>query len=296
MAHALRLAVCIALLACLFLPLPAAEVPFLSGRVNDLAEILSPATVRDLERLLKTHEDSTSNQVAILTVASLEGEAIEAYALRVAESWRLGQKGKDNGVLLLIARDDRKVRIEVGRGLEGSLPDITCGQIIRHQIVPRFKKGDYDGGTRAGIEAILSTIAGSYVGGGGERATPNIFFTLFGSAIFLVVVGMFTMLVLFQKGFVSWFLYVFLLPFWFAFPFGLYGAEVGIVLLALYAILVPLAKLWFRFSPAGASVRKRWGGGFLSAGSARGGVSGSSGGGFSGGGGGFSGGGASGSW
>jgi len=281
-------------LACLALSLPAAEVPFLSGRVNDFAEILSPKTVADLERLLKSHEDSTSNQVAVLTIRSLEGEAIEAYSLRVAEAWRLGQKGKDNGVLLIIARDDRKVRIEVGRGLEGDLPDITCGTIIRHEIVPRFKSGDYDGGTRAGVEAILGAISGSYQPSESGSESPNIFFTLFGSAIFLVVVGTFTMLVLFQKGFLSWFLYVFLLPFWFAFPYAFFGKVVGLVLFALYAVLVPVAKLWFHFSPAGASMAKRWGGGFSSAGFAHGG--GSSGGGFSGGGGGFSGGGASGSW
>jgi uncharacterized protein len=296
MAHALRSAGSVALLACLILPLSAAEVPFLSGRVNDLAEILSPSTVRDLEQLLKSHQDSTSNQVAILTVRSLEGEEIESYALRVAESWRLGQKGKDNGVLLLIARDERKVRIEVGSGLEGDLPDITCGQIIRHEIVPRFKKGDYDGGTRAGTEAILAAIKGSYVASTSDAAAPPLVFTLLGSAIFLVVVGTFTMLVLSQKGFSSWFLYFFLLPFWLAFPCAFFGKVVGITLFGLYAILVPIVKLWFRFSPTGASVLKRWGNtGFMHATSGGGWGSGSSGG-FSGGGGGFSGGGASGGW
>lgn len=289
-----RLLLCALLL--FSLPLPAAEVPFLSGRVNDLAELLSPETVRYLEGVLKAHEDSTSNQLAVLTITSLEGEEIEPYALRVAETWGLGQKGKDNGVLLLIVRDERKVRIEVGRGLEGDLPDITCGQIIRHQIIPHFKDGDYDGGTRAGVEAILAAIAGSYVAE--EHQEDNFFITLIASLIFLVVVGTFTMLVLFQKGFVSWFLYVFLLPFWAAFPYALYGKTVGMAALGLYAVLVPLAKLWFKYSPAGGSVWQKWGSatGFSSRGAFHGGSSGSSGGGFSGGGGGFSGGGASGSW
>jgi uncharacterized protein len=296
MAHALRSGGSLALLACLIVPLSAAEVPFLSGRVNDLAEILSPATVRDLEQVLKSHEDSTSNQVVILTVRTLEGEAIESYALRVAESWRLGQKGKDNGVLLLIARDERGVRIEVGRGLEGDLPDITCGQIIRHEIVPRFKKGDYDGGVRAGTEAILAAIKGSYVASRSDGNAPNLVFVLVGSAIFLVVVGTFTMFVLSQKGFTSWFLYFFLLPFWLAFPCAFFGKVAGIMLFALYAVLVPVVKIWFRISPTGAAVLKRWGDtGFVHATSGGGWHSGTSGG-FSGGGGGFSGGGASGSW
>ena len=297
MARRLRLVSLITLFLGLTVPLWAGEIPFLSGRVNDLAEVLSPTTARDLERILKSHEDSTSNQVVILTVKSLEGEAIESYSIRVAESWRLGQKGKDNGVLLLIARDDHKVRIEVGRGLEGNLPDITCGQIIRHEIVPRFKKGDFDGGTRAGTEAILAALAGSYVASTPSHETPNIFFTLFGVGIFILVVGTFTLQVLFQKGFFSWFLYFFLLPFWFAFPSGFFGLRIGAVLFALYAIIVPPVKLWFRFSPSGASLLKRWGntaGLSFVTGSGRG--FGSSGGGFSGGGGGFSGGGASGSW
>lgn len=111
MSHLVRVAGFCLLLALHVSHLPAAEIPFLSGRVNDLAEILSPETSRDLERMLRSREDSTSNQVAVLTVPSLECEEVESYTLRVAESSRLGQKGKDNGVLLLIARDDRKGRV-----------------------------------------------------------------------------------------------------------------------------------------------------------------------------------------
>ena len=106
------------------------EVPYLSGRVNDVAGVLSNSTHAELESLLKAHEDSTSNQVVVLIVPGLEGESLEGYSIKVAETWKLGRRGKDNGVLLLVARDDRKVRIEVGRGLEGDLTDQLCGMII----------------------------------------------------------------------------------------------------------------------------------------------------------------------
>src|SRR5512140_574907 len=107
----------IAALLLLFLAASAlsTEVPYLSHRVNDTAEILSSETVYSLEAILKAHEDSTSNQIAVLTIPGLDGETIEEYSIRVVDAWKLGQKGKDNGVLLLVARDDRKVRIEVGR-------------------------------------------------------------------------------------------------------------------------------------------------------------------------------------
>jgi uncharacterized protein len=145
-----------------------AEIPYLSGRVNDYAGLLSPQTAARLATWLKDHEDSTSNQVVILTVTSLEGEPLEEYSMRVAEAWKLGQKGKDNGVLLCVSRDDRKVRIEVGRGLEGDLPDITCGKIIRREIIPRFKEGDFDAGVSNGVGAILLAIRGSYDAAGDE--------------------------------------------------------------------------------------------------------------------------------
>jgi len=122
----------------------AKEVPYLAGRVNDTAGMLSAEAFAELEQLLKSPEDSTSNQIVVLTVADLEGEVLEEYSLKVAETWAIGQADKDNGVLLLIARDDRKVRIEVGSGLEGDLTDATSGIIIRHEIVPRFKDGDFE--------------------------------------------------------------------------------------------------------------------------------------------------------
>ncbi len=140
----------------------ARDVPFLSGYVNDQAEMLSAGTVQALDRELHAFEDSTSNQVVVLTVTDLGGEGLEEFSCRVARTWRLGQKGKDNGVLLLVSRDDRKVRIEVGTGLEGDLTDVTCGLIIRSRILPRFRNADFDGGVLDGVHAILDAIRGSF--------------------------------------------------------------------------------------------------------------------------------------
>jgi uncharacterized protein len=286
-----------------------AEVPLLSGRVTDNAGILSAETITRLTALLRQHEDSTSNQVAVLTIASLEGEVIESYSIRVVETWKLGRKENDNGVLLLVVRDDRKVRIEVGRGLEGNLPDITCGRIIRNVMVPRFKDGDYDGGVSAGVDAVLASLRGSYAPPADE-ASADVGTKLLAGGIFTVVVGLFTLIVLFARGAQAWFLYLFLLPFWFVFPLAILGVAGGVIAFACYALFVPLFRLWWSKTAGGKSLHTRisaipffaalssgvsssGGGSSWSSGS---GSSGSSGDSFSGGGGGFSGGGASGSW
>ena len=278
----------------------AAEVPYLTGRVNDVAGVLSSSTGAQLEALLKVHEDSTSNQVAVLIVPGLEGESLEEYSIRVAETWKLGQKGRDNGVLLLVAQQERKVRIEVGRGLEGDLTDQTCGMIIRHEIIPHFRDGDFDAGVRAGVIAILDAIKGSYRPD--EKSEyGDIGARIIGFLLFLVVVGIFTALAMFSKGFMSWFLYVFLLPFWGTFPSVMLGVIPGMSLFGLYAVGFIIFKLWTRNSDRGAALIKRMAGRGILATAAGGGWpssgwSSSSGSGFSGGGGGFGGGGSSGSW
>jgi len=137
-------------------------VPPLTGRVVDLAHILSTGDIEQLSAQLQAHEEKTSNQVAVLIIPSLEGEAIEPFSHHVATTWKLGQKGLDNGALLLIAINERKLRIEVGYGLEGTLTDLRSAHIIRNEIVPRFKSGDMPGGVRAGVDAILKTIEGTY--------------------------------------------------------------------------------------------------------------------------------------
>lgn len=131
--------------------------------VHDEANVLSPSTKAQLEAVLKAERDSTSNQIAILVIPSLEGDDIDSYGIRVAEGWKLGTKDNDNGVLLLIAIKDRKVRIDVGQGLEGVLTDAMSSRINRNEIAPRFRQGDYDGGVKAGVVAIIQTIKGQYV-------------------------------------------------------------------------------------------------------------------------------------
>src|SRR3990167_45375 len=138
----------------------ALEVPPLRGRLNDLAGLLPAERARALEERLARFERETGHQVALLTIASLEGEDLEGFSIRVAENWKIGKKGFDNGVILLISKNDRKLRIEVGYGLEGVLPDALASRIIREIIVPRFRANDYAGGVEAGVEAIMRVTRG----------------------------------------------------------------------------------------------------------------------------------------
>lgn len=172
------------LLLLLVVSLPAAglalEIPRPTGYVNDRAGLLAPATVVKLETFLRDFERSDSTQLIVLTVPTLAGEALEEYALKVAESWQVGQKGKDNGVLLLIAKTERKIRIEVGYGLEGRLTDLLAGRIVDQEIAPRFKAGDFDGGVTAGVAAMAEAVRGEYQGTGrlGKKKARNPWGTL----------------------------------------------------------------------------------------------------------------------
>jgi uncharacterized protein len=134
--------------------------PPLTGRVVDAADLLKPEERTALEAKLKAHEDKTTDQVVVATLRSLEGYEIEDYANRLFRHWQLGQKGKDNGALLLVAPQERKVRIEVGYGLEGALTDALSKIIITTAIAPQFQKGDFAGGIDAGIDAMLSILTG----------------------------------------------------------------------------------------------------------------------------------------
>ena len=140
----------------------ALDVPPLTGRVVDLAHVLPADVAASLTNDLEAHETKTSNQVAVLILPSLEGEPLESFSHRIGITWKLGQKGTENGVLLLVALRERKVRIEVGYGLEGTLTDLRSAHIIRQEIVPRFRSGDLPGGIAAGVQAILGTIEGTY--------------------------------------------------------------------------------------------------------------------------------------
>jgi uncharacterized protein len=140
----------------------ALDAPPLKGRVNDLANMLSPEAAARLEQKLASFERETSNQVAVLLIPSLQGDDIDPFAIRVAEQWQLGQKGKDNGVLMIIAQAERKVRIEVGMGLQGVLPDITAAKIIREVMRPHLKSGNFDMGINTGVDAIIAATKGEF--------------------------------------------------------------------------------------------------------------------------------------
>ncbi|MGU3537050.1 TPM domain-containing protein [Methylobacterium sp. A54F] len=135
-------------------------LPALTGRVVDGAGLLDAATRERLDAKLKAYEDKTSDQVVVATVKSLQGTTVEDFANRLFRAWGLGSRKNDNGVLLLVAPSERKVRIEVGYGLEGALTDALSKVIITTAIAPRFKSGDYGGGIEAGLDAILSILGG----------------------------------------------------------------------------------------------------------------------------------------
>ncbi|MBS1682335.1 MAG: TPM domain-containing protein [Bacteroidetes bacterium] len=274
-------------------------------RVHDDAHVLQQATVDQLEKTLKAYEDSTSNQIAILLVQSLDGEVLEDYSLRVAEKWKLGQKEKDNGVLLLIAVDDHKMRIEVGQGLEGVLTDAQSNRIIRNEIAPEFRRGDYDAGINNGVSAIVKAIGGEYTADDLSPSselsfTEKLFFGLF----IFGILGLFTLFAISVQGCTGWGLYAFLIPFYATFPWIILGSS-ALVLLALYVIAIPILRLIFARSEWGKKMIKKmnsgsggrtgsgWSGGW-SSGSSSGWSSGGSS--FSGGGGSFGGGGSSGGW
>lgn len=268
----------------------ALDVPPLTGRVVDLARVLPADVAASLANDLAAHETKTSNQVAVLILPSLEGEPIESFSHRVGTTWKLGHKGSDNGVLLLVALRERKVRIEVGYGLEGTLTDLRSAHIIRNEIVPHFRAGDLPGGIVAGVQAILGTIDGTYKaeevlpGHGRSGQEP----TAFQYVIIGIVVGTLAGIVLSHGLQRTRALLGSLLAFLVA-----QAASVG---LGLAAAGVTAFLLWLILQAnRGKGQGGGWGEGFMTG--PGGGFGGSfGGGGFSGGGGDFGGGGASGDW
>jgi len=142
--------------------LAAPSFPALTGRVVDEAGVLSPQVEAEISAQLAVHEKSTSNQVVVVTLKSLQGYDIADYANRLFRHWALGQKDRNNGVLLIVAPTERKMRIEVGYGLEGTLTDAESHSIIERVLKPPFRKGNYEQGIRAGTGAILAAINGEY--------------------------------------------------------------------------------------------------------------------------------------
>ncbi|MDI6817398.1 MAG: TPM domain-containing protein, partial [Actinomycetota bacterium] len=141
----------------------ALQLPEPGGHVNDFAGMLSSQTVDEFEAKLTQYEKETGNEIAVVTVENLQGTTVEDFAVRLFEKWAIGKKDKDNGALLLVAKDERQMRIEVGYGLEPDLTDAESHQIISNVITPAFKAGDFDKGVREGVDAMVSTIAGEAV-------------------------------------------------------------------------------------------------------------------------------------
>ena len=286
-----RLLFGIALFLCQCLGALAIDVPSLETRVTDLAGILSPEQKASLEEKLQAFERTDSTQIAVLIIPSLQGESLEGYSIRVAEAWKIGHKGQDNGAILLISIEDRAVRIEVGYGLESNLTDARTGQIIRNDFIPRFKRGDYYGGIDAAATAMIESVRGVYEGNPEEESRPS--GRPSGSRMFhMIIVLLFPLLwILSATG--KW-------------GGGILGAGAGMLLpytmishsLILVLIGGVVGTLLGIFM--GALVRAGGGGGSFGGpffwGGGGGGFGGGGGGGFSGGGGGFGGGGSSGRW
>ncbi|UXE65719.1 MAG: TPM domain-containing protein [Chryseotalea sp. WA131a] len=274
-------------------------------RVHDDAKVLKQETAEILEKQLKAYEDSTSNQVAILIVQSLDGEVIEDYSIRVVEKWKLGTKKNDNGVLILVAIDDHKMRIEVGQGLEGVLTDALCNRIIRNEMAPEFRRNDYDAGMTSAVNAVISGIGGEYKaeddGGSNDLDSMNTTTKIVIGSIVFIFLGIFATLGLFSKGGMTWVLYAFLIPFYAAFM----GLLISWWFFFGYLIVYPLLRLWVVKSGKKLLEWQSSGGGGSGGGSSSGSSwsssgsswsSSNSGRSFSGGGGSFGGGGSSGSW
>ncbi len=152
------------------------NVPELQGYVNDYAGMISPDAKAQMEEKLKALEQSDSTQIFVLTVPSLEGEVLEEFAIKVFDKWKAGQKGIDNGVILIVAQKERKVRIEVGRGLEGKLTDLVAGRIIDAIIKPKFKSGDFEGGFVDGVAALVAATKGEYKAARTDRQPTPVYY------------------------------------------------------------------------------------------------------------------------
>ena len=274
-------------------PVAALDVPALKARVNDYAGLLTPATRNQLEAALLDFERSQSTQIVVLTVSSLEGEPLETFSMKVAESWKIGQKGLDNGAILIVAKNERKIRIEVGYGLEGTLTDMLSGQIIRNDIVPAFKAGKFDQGIAGGVAAMMAAVKGEYQAQPDKKQPRGR-----DASVSFIPLIVFIFLIL-QLGRVRRGLGVvaggLLLPIFgsMTLPLGLFTILL-LIPLGLAAGFV-LSLLGAALGAAGVAGGRRRGGGFWIGGSG-GGFSSGGFGGFSGGGGGFGGGGASGGW
>jgi uncharacterized protein len=291
-ARAWAAAAAAALVAFAALAQDAIPVPRLAARVTDQTGTLSTAQRDALEAKLRAFEEAKGSQVAVLLVPTVGSETIEEFAGRVADSWQLGRKGVDDGVLFVVAMQERRMRIHTGRGVQGTLTDALSKRIVAEIVTPHFRAGDFPGGIQGGVDAILKAVEGEGLPPPAERRAPaqrGDSLSSYGNfliiGLFLVPVvatvlrGMFGRLV--GAGVAS----------------GLTGAAAWFVFgsIAFGIVVAVLALAMSLFSGSGLARSARhggWGGGYIPSG----GGSWGGGGGFSGGGGGFDGGGASGSW
>jgi uncharacterized protein len=269
-------------------------VPPLSGRVVDQTGTLSSGDIASLTQTLKNLEQRKGSQIAVLIVPTTQPETIEQYSIRVAEAWKIGRKKIDDGALLVIAKDDHKLRIEVGYGLEGALNDVTAKRIIDEVITPKFRSGDFAGGISAGVDRIIAVIDGEPLPAPAKAPSQQVNFARVnninpGFALFGIVFMGGILRALMGRligaaatggivGLVAWFL----------------AAPMAASLFA--GIIVFVIALFVDLTSQGSSSGGGWSGGSSSGGSWSGSGSSSDSGGFSGGGGSFGGGGASGSW
>ena len=271
--------------ALLFAFLAAAEdapIPPLTGRVVDINATLTAEQRRELEASLEAFEKRKGSQIAVLITGTTFPEPIESFSLRVAEAWKIGRKGVDDGIVVVVARSDQVMRIEVGYGLEGAVPDAVAKRLIEEEFIPRFREGDFYGGLRAGLDRLMRVIDGEPLpppkreGGGSEPRSIETYFILF-MAIVIAVGGL--LRALFGR-----------LP-----AAAIVGFGTGLLawlIVAPLTVALLVGIVGFIFTLAGGGHRGGLGG-FGRGGFGGGGFGG---GGFSGGGGGFGGGGASGRW
>ena len=257
-------------------------LPALNARVTDLTGTLDATQKGRLEQQLAAIERAKGAQIAVLLLPTTQPEAIEQFGIRLAEAWKIGHKGADNGVIVIVAKDDRKMRIEVGYGLEGVIPDVVAKRIIAERMAPAFRQGDFFGGLRAAVEGLDQAIGGPASATPAESPAPGARHDSEGS------------------GWLPWLLAIFFAGRVLRSLFGLLGsfAAAGIAGWLAMAVfgswLAALAAGLVMFVLSFVSMSSR--GGFGGGGFSSGGGGFSSGGGFSGGGGGFGGGGASGGW
>lgn len=267
------------------------DIPPLQARVTDLTNTLTRQQQTELEQRLASFEQRKGSQIAVLLIPTTQPEAIEQYGIRVADQWRLGRKGVDDGALILLATGDRTVRIEVGRGLEGVIPDAIAKRVVEEIMVPYFRHGDFYGGISAGVERIVRLVDGEPLPEPMWRGRPTrqidaegVFFSFFGSIVLGHFLRIFAGRLL--AGLLSAGLVAFILT-------AVFGLPVG------FGLILALIVSVFTIGDSGRSGGGYYyGGGYGGRyrGSGYGGGFGSGSGGFSGGGGGFSGGGASGRW